>query len=141
VYNDGRKPVNKEKISPEELTRLREVMEISDDNGERNPIDDSEVEYCLKFEYKILKIENKTDPDEKDKKLLQNVKYARKEKEKYVKSKREKNIEGHTHKKNGLWDSLEKVTGVNKNMADDMTGVKEEIKEIKEGIEEILKNF
>jgi hypothetical protein len=46
------KAVKKDKISASELTRLREVLKNTDEEGKRQPKDNKDIKDCLKFEYK-----------------------------------------------------------------------------------------
>jgi hypothetical protein len=50
---------DKKRVTPEELIRLKEAIEITETNGERQPKDEEQVAENLKFEFKRLKIENK----------------------------------------------------------------------------------
>jgi hypothetical protein len=88
----------------------------------------------LKKEYKKLKVENHRD---KEKGKTQNIKYTKKE----TVPKKEKNIGGFTHKKNGLWDLVSEVKGTSKKTEKELTGVREEIKLLRDGIEKIQKSL
>jgi hypothetical protein len=60
------KAASKNKVTPEELIRLKQVIEMTGKKGDREPKDKDQVADHLKVEFKRLKIENKRNPERKN---------------------------------------------------------------------------